>query len=405
LIISQTRLKTTDLIDCELPNLYYLNISFNQIIDVQLGKYNLNLQILDISHNCVEKLDCLSVCTNLTILRIQNNKIFNIFPLTSLKALKELWISNNNIEWTECLHLKQLPVLEAIVVYGNPLINKPSYDMFIKQVCPSLCFIDGENVKDLCPSDYQKSTDFRGSHARARAVIQNQGSLFNRGRKFGSLSTKTSTAYQSGVVSTDDIAVLNSTEGMDATYSMTADSRIHTEKPKSEQGDIVKLQAEKHLTAKANKRKSKLPKKFLPNPIVHNINISNADGAGGHRNSFDDAHQLVLSRSNLHVLQDSLKPPEEMRSQHRSINSDESLLNPLDPKHIPTIADDNIVNDDMASNRVLYQNVSSVGSGSPVRPGDLSAMRVIRFGESVTSPVAVCLYDDGSGYIRSHHLH
>eukprot|EP00657_Telonema_sp_P-1_P012581 TRINITY_DN9226_c0_g1_i1.p1 TRINITY_DN9226_c0_g1~~TRINITY_DN9226_c0_g1_i1.p1 ORF type:complete len:282 (+),score=102.11 TRINITY_DN9226_c0_g1_i1:131-976(+) len=89
-----------------------------------------NLRILSLGRNCIKKLDNLDGLGNkLEQLWISYNMIGSLAGIEKLKSLKVLYIGNNKIgDIKELQRLVELPELEEIVLYGNPvhlnIVNK-----------------------------------------------------------------------------------------------------------------------------------------------------------------------------------------------------------------------------------------------------------------------------------------
>lgn len=82
-----------------------------------------NLKILSLGRNCIKKLDNLDGLGNkLEQLWISYNLISSLNGIEKLKTLKVLFVGNNKItDIKEIARLAELPYLEELVLYGNPV--------------------------------------------------------------------------------------------------------------------------------------------------------------------------------------------------------------------------------------------------------------------------------------------
>ena len=127
-------------------NLYHLNLSFNRIASLDGCLNSKLLTVLDVSHNKLTSLPIeFNYLDSLRILRVQNNSLVSIDNISSLKGLKELWISNNNhLDWKEYTYLLPLKSLE-ILIYSphDGLTDEAKYVEFILLLLPALANING----------------------------------------------------------------------------------------------------------------------------------------------------------------------------------------------------------------------------------------------------------------------
>ena len=159
--------KTVRLLMCQ-PLLQKLDSNLQQMQQVEK---------LSLSTNIIDKISNLSGLSHLRILSIGRNNLKKIEGLDALSdTLEELWISYNQIEkcngleqlkklkvfycannriktWDALAILKDLPLLEEINLFGNPLEEKCSQDgtwrdLMSKQ-CQALKKLDGKIVMRL----------------------------------------------------------------------------------------------------------------------------------------------------------------------------------------------------------------------------------------------------------------
>merc|ERR1712100_520363 len=82
-----------------------------------------NLKILSLGRNCIKKLDNMDGLGNkLEQLWVSYNQIASLSGIEKLKCLKVLFVGNNKIaDVKEVQRLCELPELEELVLFGNPI--------------------------------------------------------------------------------------------------------------------------------------------------------------------------------------------------------------------------------------------------------------------------------------------
>ncbi|MGB1205825.1 MAG: COR domain-containing protein, partial [Chitinophagales bacterium] len=109
-----------------LPSLQELNISHNQISQIQNLDNLLSLEILDISSNKISQIQNSDNLLSLEILDISSNKISQIQNLDNLPSLQELNISRNQI--SQIQNLDNLPSLEILDISYNKISQIQNLD-------------------------------------------------------------------------------------------------------------------------------------------------------------------------------------------------------------------------------------------------------------------------------------
>ncbi|KAG5460479.1 MAG: hypothetical protein BJ554DRAFT_7468, partial [Olpidium bornovanus] len=130
----------------------HLNISTNQIEKIA-GLQGLScLKILSLGRNCIKKIEGLdAVADTLEELWISYNLVERLNGIECCKKLRVLYASNNKIKaWEGVLPLKELPVLEEVLLTGNPLEEKCTADGNwrdeITKKLPGLKKLDGRPI-------------------------------------------------------------------------------------------------------------------------------------------------------------------------------------------------------------------------------------------------------------------
>ena len=151
-----------------------LNLSFNRIRDVSPLAALTQLVHLDISHNKVIDISPVNGLLQLQVFRFHKNLVQNIQFIKSMANLSDLWMSNNEIDWTELIHLSQLHQLAHISIAKNTCEAKAKYIEFLLAICPSILTINAVTAISCLPatgahteknwynpSDFLKTTDGR----------------------------------------------------------------------------------------------------------------------------------------------------------------------------------------------------------------------------------------------------
>jgi len=102
-----------------LTNIKWLYLSNNQITDIQPLKDLTNIIDLSLSNNQITDLQPLKGLTNIKWLYLSNNQITDIQPLKDLTNIKSLYLSNNQI--TDIEPLKNLNNIELLYLSNNPI--------------------------------------------------------------------------------------------------------------------------------------------------------------------------------------------------------------------------------------------------------------------------------------------
>jgi len=113
-----------------------------------------NLQILSIGRNQIKKLEGLEpIAETLEQLWMSYNKLTVLTGIEKLVNLQVLYLSNNLIEkWSEVERLAALPKLRDLLLTGNPLAQKANEDgnwrVEVLKRLPNLKTLDGELIGD-----------------------------------------------------------------------------------------------------------------------------------------------------------------------------------------------------------------------------------------------------------------
>lgn len=99
-----------------------------------------NLKILSLSRNYIKTFSGLeAVGDHLQELWISYNLIEKIKGVSALKALKVLYMSNNMVkDWAEFNRLSEIPNLQDLIFFNNPLSENTEPDVYRTQVIKKL---------------------------------------------------------------------------------------------------------------------------------------------------------------------------------------------------------------------------------------------------------------------------
>jgi len=141
------------IVTADLEKLITLTASERNIKSLSGLEHCKNLNYLELSHNMINDISPLASLTNLTLLNLTSNQIADISPLASLTRLTEINLSDNNIynisslaslskiswlafegNWVKDISpLLALPVLQALLVFNNPLDDFSIISRFTSQ--------------------------------------------------------------------------------------------------------------------------------------------------------------------------------------------------------------------------------------------------------------------------------
>ncbi|XP_050304955.1 serine/threonine-protein kinase 11-interacting protein [Anthonomus grandis grandis] len=108
------------------PWLQVLDLSHNEIKNLEVIDHLPNLKSLNLSYNKLEKVPWFKLCKRLQVLVLNNNFIEDISGLTSLSGLFLLDLTHNCINHHSCLiSISQMDCLYTIDLRGNPIYYHP----------------------------------------------------------------------------------------------------------------------------------------------------------------------------------------------------------------------------------------------------------------------------------------
>ena len=129
-----------------LVDLFYLDLSGNNIREIKGLEKLINLEVLDLSNNNIQEIKGLEKLINLEELDLSNNEISEIKGLRTFKNLRSLNLSNSKITIVPDSILK-LPALEELYLINCPL------EGVSELVSDNLCVFTSKNV-----DQFQKET-------------------------------------------------------------------------------------------------------------------------------------------------------------------------------------------------------------------------------------------------------
>ncbi|KAJ3082792.1 Dynein light chain 1, axonemal [Quaeritorhiza haematococci] len=114
----------------QLAKVEHLGLSTNMIEKISNLHGLSNLRVLSLGRNMIKKIEGLDVVADtLEELWISYNQIEKLNGIECCKKLKVLYASNNKIKaWDGVMPLKDLPALEELLLFGNPLEEKATSD-------------------------------------------------------------------------------------------------------------------------------------------------------------------------------------------------------------------------------------------------------------------------------------
>jgi hypothetical protein len=320
LVLSNVGIASAARIFSRLGALTSLNLSFNNLIELDGIAQLSQLVTLDVSHNKLSELTEVGMISTIQTLRFQNNSISIIEDVRKLSNLKELWMSSNDISWESLISLQGLDSLKVVVMYNNPLESKPKVAEFLRALCPSIDSIDGS-------ADYGRS-------------------------------------------------------GVGSSFLASADGRV------------MLVQARAQMSSSQRKEKQSLQA------------LLRADSTHKLLKSSTSLKNLLLAESTANGVEDTANRPVSMgefaarsrvfkakRKANASGLLDNRIGGPAELVGTYKDTEPSPVQDTTADEEAL----ESRAEGSSAAP---SVSKLIRFGKQANSPVALCLYEDGTGYVR-----
>ena len=135
----------------KLSELFVLNLSYNELYEINDIISLENLKELDISNNKIEDISFCENLPNLTNFNAENNNIITITSLNICSKMKILKISNNKIKYLNSTlrTIKNLLNLEELSIKGNPfLFELFSYREYFITFYSKISTLDNEKIDE-----------------------------------------------------------------------------------------------------------------------------------------------------------------------------------------------------------------------------------------------------------------
>jgi hypothetical protein len=157
-------------------NAINVNISFNSISDVSSLASLQHLRYLDLSHNKISDLRPLGGLVGLEVIRCHENNIATLEFMEKMINLRELCISHNLIEWENLIYFHGAVELRSLVWYGNPFETKANYLDFGLSFLSKLELLDGVPVTlQVWNPGFLGSSDGRVMLTQSKALLSKAG--------------------------------------------------------------------------------------------------------------------------------------------------------------------------------------------------------------------------------------
>ena len=135
----------------KLSELFVLNLSYNELYEINDIISLENLKELDISNNKIEDISFCENLPNLTNFNAENNNIITITSLNICSKMKILKISNNKIKYLNSTlrTIKNLLNLEELSIKGNPFLSELfSYREYFITFYSKISTLDNEKIDE-----------------------------------------------------------------------------------------------------------------------------------------------------------------------------------------------------------------------------------------------------------------
>ncbi len=422
LTMASVKLTMIDNFMGQLTMLTHVNLSFNKIIDVSALAHVTNLETLDVSHNKIVSLEGIRDLIGLHTLRCQHNQIEALEPLIGLEQVRELWISDNEIPWTEFVYFMPLLQLRSLVMTNNPGGGKGKIMDFVKSLRPTLQNIDGVDIITEVASEryhgdyglgqlayvqdgqeFLKSTDGRIMLAQAQAQLsrseraalqKSQGAM----QRLQALVHESGNHYNNIQVGRDALANKSPASHGDA-YRR---GRLRNKKYKESEPTAGSLSPSGSITSVHSKGEKQGTISYIVSDEPSEYSVKSS-GYGQQQNipKFKAKHRNQgLRRKQVAGI---IGPPNQDTSSMRQ-DKDKRLEDQVREECSNQSVDDY---DDSISASVAEENINL----TPMRRSvQLDPMKILRFGDNTgeadnihqteESMVALCLYPNSDGYAR-----
>jgi len=109
-------------------NLVHLDLSHNLLTAVHCLKSINWLKVLNLSHNQITEESIPEINTSVRILNLSHNYFESMEGMDRLQSLCRLDLSHNRLgDVDELRNLRRLPLLQALILQGNPFCDDPDY--------------------------------------------------------------------------------------------------------------------------------------------------------------------------------------------------------------------------------------------------------------------------------------
>jgi len=135
----------------KLSELFVLNLSYNELYEINDIISFESLKELDISNNKIEDISFCENLPNLCIFNAENNNIITITSLNICSKIKILKLSNNNIKYLNSTlrTIKNLLNLEELSIKGNPFLSELfSYREYFITFYSKINILDNEKIDE-----------------------------------------------------------------------------------------------------------------------------------------------------------------------------------------------------------------------------------------------------------------
>ena len=135
----------------ENENLEYLNLSNNSLSEITKLQFLYKIKELDLSDNFITDISPLSSSYSLVSLKLNNNRIQNFRDsLSGLEDLRELYVGNCGIPFTDIISLRYLPNITSLDISGtDPTLENLSRLSRLEKLILEHCNLGDKNLSAL----------------------------------------------------------------------------------------------------------------------------------------------------------------------------------------------------------------------------------------------------------------
>ena len=151
-----------------LKHLEVLSLTHNNLKSLR-GLLGLPLKRLHIDGNRISSLEGLDRLRQLEVLTAGRNEVDSLDGCVNCSSLRQVDLSHNRVaQMRQCEHLRHLPLLQRLVLAGNPVCDEEHYRLRVLLRLQRVALLDGV---DVSPEEKVKALNLHGRDVKNREQV------------------------------------------------------------------------------------------------------------------------------------------------------------------------------------------------------------------------------------------